>query len=310
MNLFLNRHSAVPLHDQLCAQIGQLIASGSLTEGARLPSVRSLATRLGIHHNTVQSAYKELAERGVVHVRQGSGVRVAPLAHWEPSAMQASSLDALAAQFVAHAQALGYDAASIQAACRQALAPARITRLVVVNPHPDLQRLYLHEFSDRLALPMAGMTLEAIPSLPESQLAETCFVTSMNHAGALRTAIGDKGKLVIYRLASVEPLLAQVRDLPSDAVVVLVSESERFLFLIGELLSGVLPTDRLITVPLSEADRVRTVTRLASLVVTDSGSAGRLALVGNVPVQVFRVLADDVFTELQGMLPADAFSPC
>lgn len=50
------------------------IAAGRLAVGARLPSVRALATRLGVATNTVARAYKELEATGVVatHGRNGT----------------------------------------------------------------------------------------------------------------------------------------------------------------------------------------------------------------------------------------------
>ncbi len=47
------RESDVTIHDQLVAEITFLIATGEWKPGEALPSVRDLARRLKIHHNTV-----------------------------------------------------------------------------------------------------------------------------------------------------------------------------------------------------------------------------------------------------------------
>jgi len=47
------------------------IESGALSPGDALPSIRSLATQLGIHFNTAAEAYRELAEEGSIELNQG-----------------------------------------------------------------------------------------------------------------------------------------------------------------------------------------------------------------------------------------------
>ena len=49
------------------------IASGRLTSGDQLPTVRSLAVDLKVNPNTVGRAYNELEIRGIVNTQQGTG---------------------------------------------------------------------------------------------------------------------------------------------------------------------------------------------------------------------------------------------
>ena len=60
MRIQISRESDVPIADQLAAELIFSIASGELKPGDTLPSVRALARRLKIHHNTVSRAYQEL----------------------------------------------------------------------------------------------------------------------------------------------------------------------------------------------------------------------------------------------------------
>src|SRR5215831_1131889 len=74
--LWLSRNSAASLRDQLATQIMLGVASGDPKEGEKLPSVRELARRYSVHANTVSAAYRDLAQRGWLEFRKGSGVYV------------------------------------------------------------------------------------------------------------------------------------------------------------------------------------------------------------------------------------------
>lgn len=309
MNLFINRSSQIPLIDQLSAQIRQQVASGSLSPGEKLPSLRALAQRLGIHHNTALAAYKALELEGVVEIRKGSGVRVKAFAPATEPWREGVALRALAAHFVAGARSRGHDADAILEACRAALAPAGIARLAVVNPHPDLQDLYMHELADWLRFPMVGLTPEAAEAAAPAWRAETCFVTSSNHALRLRQILGAEPAPVVFRLASVEPLLERARAVSPSAMIALVSASPRFRFLLQELLAGACEADQLLVVPAEDADRLRGAVRLASFIVTDSLCFERVSLLSQRPPHRFRLLADDLLSTLAERLPPEAFRP-
>lgn len=71
--------SAVPPFEQIRTQIATLIRLGELGDGNRLPSVRALATDLGVAAGTVARAYKELeAAKLVVSRRRAGTVITAP----------------------------------------------------------------------------------------------------------------------------------------------------------------------------------------------------------------------------------------
>src|SRR5580698_8128719 len=100
MKISIVKESPVPIRDQLIEQIGLQIASGTLKGKEKLPSIRALADRLGIHYSTVTAAYNHLGDAGLLEVRQGSGVRVAGRAPTEDSKQ---TLDELVREFLAKA---------------------------------------------------------------------------------------------------------------------------------------------------------------------------------------------------------------
>src|SRR5205814_6884222 len=76
MRLWLSKSSEVPIRVQLEAQIVLGILSNDLKAGERLPSTRELARRYKIHSNTVSAVYRQLASKGWVDSRRGSGVYI------------------------------------------------------------------------------------------------------------------------------------------------------------------------------------------------------------------------------------------
>ncbi|HYL02185.1 MAG TPA: PLP-dependent aminotransferase family protein [Steroidobacteraceae bacterium] len=69
----LTRESTVPLVDQICERITQLVQHGQLPTGTRLPSIRKLARLVGASAFTVVDAYDRLVARGVIESRAGRG---------------------------------------------------------------------------------------------------------------------------------------------------------------------------------------------------------------------------------------------
>nr|NLD40446.1 GntR family transcriptional regulator [Actinomycetales bacterium] len=69
--------SGVPPYEQIRGQVAGLIATGSLHPGDRLPTVRDLATDLGVAVGTATRAYRELESAGLVVSRRRVGTVVA-----------------------------------------------------------------------------------------------------------------------------------------------------------------------------------------------------------------------------------------
>ncbi|PFG44308.1 GntR family transcriptional regulator [Isoptericola jiangsuensis] len=69
--------SPTPVYEQIRSQVAGLVAVGDLAPGDRLPASRTLAHDLGIAVGTVQRAYRELEQSGVVVSRRRTGTVVA-----------------------------------------------------------------------------------------------------------------------------------------------------------------------------------------------------------------------------------------
>src|SRR3954467_3547765 len=70
---------AAPLTEAAIARMREMIVSGELAPGSRLPSESELATELGASRNTVREAVRALVTARVLDVRRGDGTYVTRL---------------------------------------------------------------------------------------------------------------------------------------------------------------------------------------------------------------------------------------
>src|SRR4051794_36753742 len=68
--------SAVPVDEQLRTQIVNMVTAGTMTPGAQLPTIRQLASDLGLAKGTIAKTYDELLRDGVVISDGRRGTRI------------------------------------------------------------------------------------------------------------------------------------------------------------------------------------------------------------------------------------------
>lgn len=65
--------SRTPVYEQIISQLENFVLTGILTAGDKVPSVRNLSATLSINPNTIQKAYSELDNRGIIYSVPGKG---------------------------------------------------------------------------------------------------------------------------------------------------------------------------------------------------------------------------------------------
>jgi DNA-binding transcriptional regulator YhcF (GntR family) len=119
MRLRIARTSATPPYEQIVEQVRTRIERGALAPGARLPTVRALAERVGLVPNTVAKAYRELEAAGLVEGRGRAGTFVAERLPSRPDEVEAQ-LAAAATAYVVRTRQLGVPDRAASAALRRA----------------------------------------------------------------------------------------------------------------------------------------------------------------------------------------------
>lgn len=124
----LDLRSGVPVYRQLIDQVRGGVASGSLTAGDQLPTVRQLAVDLAINPNTVLRAYRELELGGLLETHQGTGTFIAKKKLTKNDAERERQLTQMAGEFAARAGAAGFTLEELLERMRELL------------PHPAQRR--------------------------------------------------------------------------------------------------------------------------------------------------------------------------
>jgi DNA-binding transcriptional regulator YhcF (GntR family) len=113
MLLTLDDDDPGPRYAQIASAVRRALATGGLAPGDRLPPARQLAASLGVNMHTVLRAYGELADEGLVAMRQGRGVTVVA------AAPERARLHDMIRQLTAEGRRLGVDPETLAAMIRE-----------------------------------------------------------------------------------------------------------------------------------------------------------------------------------------------
>jgi len=186
MKLWISKNSEVPVAEQLTTQIMLAIHSGELKPNQKLPSTRELARRFALHSNTVNAAYRDLARRGWLQFRKGSGVYVRVLTQ-EAQLDGQLQLDQLISAFLKMARQHGFTLAEIRSRVKGWLGFQPPDHFLIIEPEPELRRILLAEIHEATGFPVQGVGLDACRKTAE--LAGAALVAMYGRADELKDAL-------------------------------------------------------------------------------------------------------------------------
>jgi GntR family transcriptional regulator len=102
-------------------QVKYYVASGTLSPGDQLPSIRDLAQALAVNPTTVVKAYNELVHDSVIELRHGRGAFVADAARTLSARDREKALRRTARQLAVEAAQMGASAPDVLALVDQEL---------------------------------------------------------------------------------------------------------------------------------------------------------------------------------------------
>ncbi len=115
LNFPIDNKSGVPIYIQIMNHIKHLIATGVLTPGQQLPTIRQLAVDITVNLNTVAHAYAELERENLLTIQRGRGTFIAiPENGPDLTQMRNNKLQTLVDSLFAEALGLGYSVQQVQ----------------------------------------------------------------------------------------------------------------------------------------------------------------------------------------------------
>ena len=160
MRLWFAPNSEVPIYRQLVTQVVLAILCGDLQPGARLPSVRDLARRYGLHPNTISTGYRQLEKEGWTEHRHGSGVFVCT----KKSALTPEQqIDFHISGFFRTARDSNMSGEMVRSRVAEWLTFPPPDHFLLVDPDPKMRKILLTELSALTKFPVTGVDLEKQP---------------------------------------------------------------------------------------------------------------------------------------------------
>jgi len=215
--IWISRHGAIPVREQLSAQLLFGILSRRFAPAERLPSVRDLARRLSVHPNTVSAAYRDLAARGWVKRKAGSGVFVRDLEHIDSE----NEIDTFVRAWTEEALSRGFSLEAVGAAFERARGESKRHGLMVVHPDRAFAHILAAELEEAVGVAVPFATPDEAPGMPG--FGTSLLLTTTTGAAAVSQLRPTAHRVI--PLKPIEEVLRGVRAPSTPVLIVIVSRS-------------------------------------------------------------------------------------
>lgn len=296
IRLWLSRDKSIPVREQLGAQLLFGILSRRMPPGERLPSVRDLARRLKVHPNTVSAAYQDLAERGWVLQKRGSGVFVRDLAMPEPAGSAEGLVRGWIEEGLLHGLTIDAIESAVSKVARELQGQAAPRNFLVVHPDRELARVLAAEIEEAVTCPVSSSDFD---QAAKELAPDTCVLVTAACASQAVKELQPSYCRVI-RLRSMEDAIAGQHPPTSGLLIAVVSRSKSILQWSATLLAslGFPGMDILERNP--EEPGWQDGLAACDIVAADIKSARELPKARK--PTIFRIVADDFLAELRALV--------
>ncbi len=225
MEIQINKGSEVPVKEQLAEKVIYLIATGKWKASSRLPSVRELARRLGVHHNTVSEAYSLLVERGWLVRRRGA--RLTVRSQGGESGAHAEDFKGKVADLIQYARRQGWTRKELHSRIENELAASPADHILLVETEPGLRELLHQELNEALAVSVQSCSLDELWGNPS--LAAGAQVVVPNYLAKHLGKAALERPLVELQFGTIETVRQSVANLKQPSIIAIASVSPALL---------------------------------------------------------------------------------
>lgn len=297
MKLWLSRSTEVPIQEQLSTQLILGIVSADLAPGERLPSSNELSRRFHIHANTVRAAYRDLAHRGWLEWRQGSGFYVRAQSskdEMDPSV----DLDTLISTFLSVARRRGHSLKEIQSRITRWFLLQPPDHILVIEPDPELREILVTEVRRKIPLPVEGAEISGCSN--SGKLLGAMCVALYDHVNDVKSALPVEASCVFVRSRSVPKSLAGQPRPSRDTLITVISRWPDFLHWARTTLTAVGLDPAALDLRDARHQGWDRGLNARSFIITESVMGSRLPA-GCQP-HLFQIIADESIDELRSRL--------
>jgi DNA-binding transcriptional regulator YhcF (GntR family) len=305
MRLSVNRKGD-SIAGQLAMQIAMRIISGQIARNEKLPSVRALATQLGIHRNTVSVAYKKLQDMAFVTRGHGSGVFVTRGA--ARGSAPGDPLETALRQTLQKAAAQGYSLAQIRTAFKCWASEPVQSKVVVVDENRETAVLFAAEIGRCVGLEVAAMSVAEANARPE-RFVGVVTVTVPVHLGQLPpTALA--GTVAVANVEFPMEVQGLMQALAPGSIVLAVSMSADMVRYALELLPSLRKDGIIVECHLASSPDWRRLVSSADLVLTDMLTAELVRKAGARRPYEVRLISPLVAAEVEAAATSSSLRAC
>lgn len=238
MEIKINKQSEVSVRDQLCAQLIFLIATGELKAGEQLPSVRALARKLKIHHNTVSGAYQDLAGKDLLTSRHGSRM-VVQSTHLPSGEGTVKDLDDLINDTLHLARRHGFTLRQLKERVQERMLEEPPDHILALSIDSGMRKLFELELGENFTCPVESCSPAELVANPATAIGAV-VITPPGALPTIRRVLPKSRPAIPIIYSDAREQLAMVRQLREPSLVAVASVSEGFLEIARGLLSPVL----------------------------------------------------------------------
>ena len=236
----IDSSSDVSIRRQLIEQIIFRIATGAWTTDHPLPSVRELARRLKIHHNTVSGAYQDLVKMEWVTRHRGS--RLAVISRDRLIVPQsAKSLDDVINLTIRLAQAMGYTLQELRERVRDRLKTASPDHILVIDRDKGLREILCDEIQSAIPYPVRACSPEDLAADPSLAIGALAAVPVYSIGRADKLFPKDRPVIAVM-FNKADEHIRRIRELTQPSTIAVVSASPRFLEVARGILASAIGT--------------------------------------------------------------------
>jgi DNA-binding transcriptional regulator YhcF (GntR family) len=224
--IWISRASSIPVREQLSAQLLFAILSRRLAPAERLPSVRDLARRIKVHPNTVSAAYQDLAARGWVERRAGSGVFVRDVERGQKD----GGLDAFVRAWIEEGASRGFSLEALRGSFEKLSGASKHAGVIVVHPDANLAQILAAEIEagTGYAVPHSGVAdASRLPGFDRALILTT--TSGAAAVSSLRSPVLRPDGHRLIPLKSIDEILDGLGRPASPLLLAIVSRSEAIL---------------------------------------------------------------------------------